>query len=233
MEPSSNSLPFDLDDIYEMSPNLDDANSFMTPQVFSTQPLRTSQRSTKGQYLFTKYQDVDFTQPKHNSFFAQALASHVDNPTSIVVALLTLDAGQWQATLDVEYQSLNSNNTWRLENLPPNRSMVNCKWLFKHKYHVDGTIAKYKVRLVPLKFYQVEGLDYGETFFLVVKITSLRILIALTTTYDYHIHQMDVQTTFFHGHFNEEIFMQQPPGYVFVGRKTKVCRLLKTLYGLK
>jgi hypothetical protein len=165
MEPSSSSLPFDLDDIYEISPNLDDANSFMIPQVLSILPLRTSQQSTKGQYLSTKYQDVDFTQPKHNSSFAQALASHVDNPTSIVVALSTLDAGQWQVTLDAKYQSLNSSNTWRLKDLPPNQSIVTCKWLFKRKYHVDGTIAKYKVRFMPIRFSQVEGLDYSETFF--------------------------------------------------------------------
>ncbi len=70
--------------------------------------------------------------------------------------------------------------------------MVTCKWLFKCKYHDDGTIAKYKARLVARRFSQVEGLNYGETFFHVVKITSLRILIALIAIYDYHIHQMDV-----------------------------------------
>jgi len=86
MEPSSSFLPFDLDVIYEIAPNLD-VNSFMTPQVPSTQPFKTSQLSTKGQYLFTKYQDMDFTRPKHNHLFAQTLASHVDDPTSIVIAL--------------------------------------------------------------------------------------------------------------------------------------------------
>ncbi len=80
-----------------------------------------------------------------------------------------------------------SNNTWRLEDLPPNRSMVTCKWLFKRKYHADGAIAKYKVQLVPIGFSQVEGFNYGETLFLVVKITSLHILIVFTTIYDYHI----------------------------------------------
>jgi hypothetical protein len=84
----------------------------MTPQIPSTQPLRTSQQSTKGQYLSTKYQYMDFTH-KYNKFFAQALASHVDNPTSIVVALSTPNGTQWQIALDAEYQLLISNNTWK------------------------------------------------------------------------------------------------------------------------
>jgi hypothetical protein len=86
---------------------------------------------------------------------------------------------------------------------------------------------------VAKRFSQVERLNYGETFSHVVKSTSLHILIALTTIHDYHIHQMDIQTTFFHGHVNEKKIMQQPPGYVVVGQETKVCQLLKTLYGLK
>ncbi len=82
-------------------------------------------------------------------------------------------------------------------------------------------------------FSQVERLNYGETFSHVIKIISLHTLIALVSIYDYHTHQMDIQTIFLHGHLNEEIFMQQPPTYVVVGQKTKVCRLLKTFYGLK
>jgi hypothetical protein len=101
--------------------------------------------------------------------------------------------------------------------------MVTCKWYFKHKYHVNGTIAKYMARFVPTCFSRIKGFDYGETFIFMVKITSFHILIALTAVYDYNIHQMDVQTTFFHDHLNEQIFMQQPPSYVFVGQETKVC----------
>ncbi len=112
MDPSSSSLPFDLNDIYEIAPNLDDANSFMTPQVASTQPLKTSQQSTKGKCLSTKCQDMEFT-CKYNNFFAQALASHVDDLTSIFVFLLTRNATQWQVALNAKYQSLISNNTWR------------------------------------------------------------------------------------------------------------------------
>jgi hypothetical protein len=96
-------LSFYFNDTYEIAPNLDDANSFMTPQVPSNQPFKTSRQSTK-------YQDMDFTH-KYNNFFAQAFASHVDDPTSIVVALSTPNATQWQVALDAKYQSLISNNT--------------------------------------------------------------------------------------------------------------------------
>jgi len=76
---------------------------------------------------------------------------------------------------------------------------------------------------VAKRFSQVERLNYGETFSPMVTFTSIRILIVLTTTYDHHIHQMDVQTSFLHGHFNEKLFMQQPPSDVLVGQETKVC----------
>jgi len=101
--------------------------------------------------------------------------------------------------------------------------VVTCKWLFKCKYHADGTFAKYKAQFVARGFFQVEGVNYGETFYPMIKIISLCILIVLIVIYDYHIHQMDVQTIFFHGHFNEEFFLQQPPSYVLVGQETKVC----------
>ncbi len=104
-------LSFYFNDTYEIAPNLDDANSFMTPPVLFTQLFKTSQNPTKGQYLSTNYRYMDFTQPKQNSFFAQALASQVDDPTSIVVALSTPNATQWQVALDAKYQSLISNNT--------------------------------------------------------------------------------------------------------------------------
>jgi hypothetical protein len=86
---SSCSFPFDFNDIYEITSNLD-VKTFMISSLPSTQPFKTSQQSTKScQYLSTKYQDMDFTQPKHNNFVSQTLASHVDDPTSIVVVLST------------------------------------------------------------------------------------------------------------------------------------------------
>jgi hypothetical protein len=81
--------------------------------------------------------------------------------------------------LDAKNQSLISNNTWKLEGLLPNWSMVTCKLFFKCKYHANGTLAKYEAQLVARRFFQIGGLNYGETFFPLVKFISICTLIFL------------------------------------------------------
>ena len=97
----------------------------------------------------------------------------------------------------------------------------------------DGTIDKYKARLIVKGYKQKEGLDYFETFSPVTRITSIRILIALAAVYDLKIDQMDVKTTFLNGELEEEIYNEQPEGFIVPGNEKKVCRLVKSLYGLK
>lgn len=135
--------------------------------------------------------------------------------------------------MDSEYHSLLKNNTWELVAPPPNRSIISTKWIFRRKYNSDGSLARYKARFVVRGFSQQPGLDFYETFSPVLKMTSLRFLLALATIYDYHIHQMDVITAFLHGVLREEIFISQPEAYIKPGNESKVCRLLKSLYGLK
>ena len=97
----------------------------------------------------------------------------------------------------------------------------------------DGTIDKYKARLVVKGYKQKEGLDYIDTYSPVTRITSIRILIALAAMHDLKIHQMDVKTAFLNGKLEEEIYMEQPEGFIVPGKEKKVCRLVKSLYGLK
>ena len=97
----------------------------------------------------------------------------------------------------------------------------------------DGTINKYKARLVVKGYRQKEGLDYFDTYSPVTRITSIRMLIALAAVHDLKIHQMDVQTAFFNGELEEEIYIEQPEGFIVPGKEKKVCRLVKSLYGLK
>jgi len=108
-----------------------------------------------------------------------------------------------------------------------------CKWIFKKKYHLDGSIEKYKARLVAKEFSQKPNIDYFDIFASVTMISSIRVLLALASIHRLVIHQMDVKTTFLNGELEEEIYMTQPEGCVAPGQEEKVCKLLKYLYGLK
>ena len=97
----------------------------------------------------------------------------------------------------------------------------------------DGSIDKYKAQLIIKGYKQKEGLDYFDTNSLITRISSIRMLIAIATIHNLEIHQMDVKTTFLNGDLDEEIYMEQPEGFIVPGQEKKVCRLDKSLYGLK
>ncbi len=132
-----------------------------------------------------------------------------------------------------EYHSLMKNKTWSLVPLPQGRTPVGSRWVFKLKRKADGSIDKFKARLVAKGYSQEFGLDYGETFSPVVRYTSIRILIAIANLLDLDLHQMDVQTAFLNGKLNEEVYMVQPEGFIQPGQEGLVCKLHKSLYGLK
>ena len=97
-----------------------------------------------------------------------------------------------------------------MSELPPGNKPLGSKWIFKRKMKPDGTIDKYKARLVVKGYRQKEGLNYFDTYSPVTRITSIRMLIALAAVHDIKIHQMDVKTTFLNGELEEEIYMEQP-----------------------
>ena len=97
----------------------------------------------------------------------------------------------------------------------------------------DGAIDKYKARLVVKGYKQREGLDYFDTYSSVTRITSIRMLIAIAAMYKLEIHQMDVKTAFLNGDLEEEIYLEQPEGFIVLGQEQNICRLIKSLYGLK
>ena len=139
----------------------------------------------------------------------------------------------WRATMDDEYQALQWNNTWTLVPPSPHHNVVGCKWVFKVKWLSDGSVERHKARLVAKGYHQQQGLDYEETFSLVIKHTTIRTILSLATMFQWRLHQLDVRNAFLHGFLSEEFFMQQPLSYRDASRPNHLCRLNRALYGLK
>ena len=135
--------------------------------------------------------------------------------------------------MDSEYNSLLKKKTWSLVPLPSSKKVVHCKWAYKIKRGSDGSIARYKARLVAKGFLQQYGLDYEETFSLVVKPATVRIILALAIHFNWSLKQLDVSNAFLHGVLQEEVFMSQPLGYVDPDHPELVCKLHKAIYDLK
>ena len=148
-------------------------------------------------------------------------------------AIHSQDASKWELAMQEEYDSLMANGTWELAPLPSNRKRVGCKWVFRTKRDANGVITRYKARLVAKGFSQVEGVDFNETFAPVAKFSTIRCLLALGAAMDLEMHQMDVKTAFLNGELEEDVYMDQPPGFVQEGQAHLVCKLKKSLYGLK
>ena len=159
---------------------------------------------------------------------------HIDtDPRSFKEAMASRESAFWREAVNDEMDSIIGNNTWELSELPPGSKAIGCKWVFRRKYKTDGTVSAFKARLVAKGFRQREGIDYFDTYAPVARITSIRILFALASLQNLIVHQMDVKTAFLNGELSEEVYIEQPEGFVAPGNEHKVCRLEKSLYGLK
>lgn len=163
-----------------------------------------------------------------------ALSVEDDEPVTFKQAIKDKDKESWLVAMEEEMQSLHKNKTWEVVPLPVGKSAIGCKWVYKRKEdHTKSCGTRYKARLVAKGFAQKEGVDYNEIFSPVVKHTSIRVLLSLVAHGDLELEQLDVKTAFLHGDLDEEIYMYQPEGYKVEGKESQVCRLRKSLYGLK
>jgi len=138
---------------------------------------------------------------------------------------------EWQLAMSEELAALDRQGTWDLVPLPSHTVPITSKWVFKVKTKSDGSIERYKARLVARGFQQTQSLDYDETFAPVAHMTTVRTLIAVVAASSWPISQMDVKNAFLHGDLTEEVYMQPPPGVV--APPGYVCHLRRALYGLK
>jgi len=140
---------------------------------------------------------------------------------------------EWTQAMLLEYNALVSNQTWTLCPRPSHRNVVRNKWVFKIKQKPDGSVDRFKARLVAKGFDQLSGVDYYEIFSPVIKPSTIRLILALAVQFDWKIQQLDVSNAFLHGVLDEEVYMEQPQGFVDPNYADHVCKLNKSIYGLK
>ena len=156
-----------------------------------------------------------------------------NDPMTFSKAMDDVSSNKWLEAMEDELKSVVQNEVWDLVELLEGHQKVGCKWVFKTKRDSHGNLERYKARLVAKGFTQKDGVNYKETFSLVSKKDSFRIIMALVAHYDLELHQMDVKTAFLNGNLNEEVYMDQPMGFIEKGKEHIVCKLKRSIYGLK
>jgi len=140
---------------------------------------------------------------------------------------------EWREAMKIEMEALEKNETWKKCILPTGKKPIGCRWFFTIKHKADGTIERYKARLVPKGYTQTYGIDYSETFSPVAKIGTIGVLFSIATNKNWPLHQFDVKNVFLHGDFKEEVYMEAPSGFSEDFQRNEVCKLKKAICGLK
>ncbi|KAJ9551099.1 hypothetical protein OSB04_015144 [Centaurea solstitialis] len=170
---------------------------------------------------------------RYLGFLVSQDSGDLNEPTSYGEAVSGSESEQWQEAMRAEMQSMYDNQVWELTDLPQHCKAVGRKWVFKKKTDMDGNVHTFKARLVAKGFTQTHGIDYDETFSPVAMLKSIRILMAISAYFNYEIWQMDVKTAFLNGKLTEDVYMEQPEGFEDPKNPDKVCKRLKSIYGLK
>lgn len=182
---------------------------------------RRSDRKTKGV-------------PPERYIATSKLVNAVDTePRTVKEALSGPNKGDWKKAMQEEIDCLKSNVTWDIVPKPNDSNVVTCKWVFKIKRNAEGNIERYKARLVARGFSQKYGTDYDEVFAPVVRQTTFRTLLAIAGQKGMTVKHFDAKTAFLNGELKETIYMKQPEGYVIPGKEDYICKLKKSIYGLK
>jgi hypothetical protein len=156
-----------------------------------------------------------------------------NDPFTYQEAMNDKDVEHWKKAMESEMDSMYINQVWTLVDKPEGIKPIGCNWIYKRKLGPTGKVETNKARLVAKGYTQKAGIDYEENFSPVAMLKSIRILLLIAAHYDYEIWQMNVKTAFLNGFIREEIYMNQPVGFISYGQESKVCKLMKSIYGLK
>ena len=164
---------------------------------------------------------------------AESLTADNEDPQCIEEALKGKHSDKWKQALEAEYNSLIDNETWELVPPPESSNIVGSKWVLKTKRDANGNINRHKARLVAQGYSQKQEVDYEEVFSPVARYSSIRTLLALANAQNLEVLQMDVKTAFLNGSIKHDIYVSQPEGFIDPDHPEYVCKLKKSIYGLK
>jgi len=196
------------------------------PNIIEREPRRSGRISTSTQS--TRFRDYVVYLQEHEFNSVEST-----DPVSFHEATSNSDHFHWMAAMKDELASMKKNGVWDLVDLLAGCKTVVCKWVFKTKRNANGEVEIYKARLVAKGYNQREGIDFKETFSPVSTKDSFRVVMALVAHFDLELHQMDVKTAFLNGDLFEDVYMDQPDGFIESGKRHMVCKLRKSIYGLK
>ena len=190
--------------------------------------LRKGNRSTSNPHPIYNFLSYHRLSSPYSAFFSAM--SSVSLPKNTNEAL---SHPGWRQVMADEMVALHSTSTWDLVVLPFGKSPVGCRWVYTIKVGLDGHVDRLKAHLVAKGYTQVYGSDYGDTFSPIAKIASVRLLLSTAAMCSWPLYQLDIKNVFLHGDLAEEVYMEQPPGFVAQGKSGLVCRLRLSLYDLK
>lgn len=196
-------------------------------------PIRTNRNVLPKRYREDGYAISNYTSTEGLSNLVQTFTKELSKirvPNTVGEAL---QDSRWVEAMETEMKALETTKTWNLVELPNGKKTVGCKWVFSVKYDATGKVERYKARLVAKGYTQTYGIDFQETFSPVAKLNTVRVLLSFAANFDWPLHQFDVKNAFLHGDLEEEIYMDLPPGYSHQHTKKLVCKLERSLYGLK
>jgi hypothetical protein len=240
-EPQSPASP-----VLDLSSGLSPSSSSSLPKMGNTTPSpehvdlplaqRRDHRINAGkppsrfgfEYDIANYMSYSNVSPAYRTFIASLQAVSIPKDWRCAK-----QNPRWKEAMEEELHALMRNKTWELAMLPEGKKAVGCKWIFTVKQTPEGKIDRYKARLVAKGYSQTYGIDYDETFAPVAKMGTVRTLISCAANFGWPLHQLDVKNAFLHGDLQEEVYMEIPPGFANEQTVGKVCKLKKSLYGLK
>ena len=161
------------------------------------------------------------------------LTNDISEPKTVKEALQSEHSVEWRSVMSAEFKSLTKNNTWELVPPPEKQNIVGSKWVLKVKRNSGSSLDRFKARLVAQGYTQTSGSDYKEVFALVAKYSTIRSLLTLANAQNLEVHQLDIKTAFLNGSVEHDIYMFQPEGFIDPNRQNYVCKLNKSIYGVK